>query len=128
MLSHPQEELERVCQFIGYDQKPQWNFKLEAQNVSSERIRKSAWRDFLVETPGLRELRQLLIPKSVRTWVRSFWTMNKKPELTSNNYEKLRFIFDQDLAILGSQLGIELSCDNFKLKIKNQGLNWVKKT
>lgn len=128
MLSHPQEELERVCQFIGYDQKPQWNFKLEAQNVSSERIRKSAWRDFLVETPGLRELRQLLIPKSVRTWVRSWWAMNKKPELTSNNYEKLRFIFDQDLAILGSQLGIELSCDNFKLKIKNQGLNWVKKT
>ncbi|VXD21638.1 putative sulfotransferase [Planktothrix serta PCC 8927] len=125
MLSHPQDELERVCQFIGYPEKPIWNFELEAQNVSRERMIKSAWRDFLVETPGLRELRRLFVPKSFRTWVRTWWAMKQKPELTSESYEKLRLIFDQDLAILGSKLGIELSCDNFKPKVKDQAFNWV---
>ncbi|MBD2485205.1 sulfotransferase [Planktothrix sp. FACHB-1365] len=125
MLSYPQAELERVCEFIGYPQKPIWNFELEAQNVSTERMRKSAWRDFLVETPGLRELRRLLVPKSFRTWVRSWWAMKQKPELTPENHENLRLIFNSDLAVLGSKLGIELSCDNFKSVVKNQAFNWV---
>jgi hypothetical protein len=51
--------------------------------------------------------------------------MKKKPEITLDNYKKLQLIFDQDLAILGSKLGIELSCDNFKFQIKTQEFNWV---
>lgn len=47
-IAHPQEELERICQFIGYKGKPVWNDELNAQNVSKERMRKSGWRDFLV--------------------------------------------------------------------------------
>ncbi|MGL5134811.1 MAG: sulfotransferase family protein [Planktothrix sp.] len=125
MLAHPQEELERVCQFIGYTKKPIWNFELEAQNVSQERIRKSVWRDILVETPGLRELRRLLVPKSFRTKIRSWWAMKQKPELTPENYDKLQLIFDQDLTVLGTQLGVEISCNNFKSRVKNQAFNWV---
>jgi len=125
MLAHPQEELERVCQFIGYAKKPIWNFELEAQNVSQERIRKSVWRDILVETPGLRELRRLFIPKSFRTWVKSWWEIKQKPELTPENIEKLRLIFDRDLTVLGTKLGIELCCKNFKSMVKNQVFNWV---
>ncbi len=106
-----QEELERVCQFIGYAKKPIWNFELEAQNVSQERIRKSVWRDILVETPGLRELRRLFIPKSFRTWVKSWWEIKQKPELTPENIE--------------TKLGIELCCKNFKSMVKNQAFNWV---
>lgn len=125
MLSYPQAELERVCEFLGYPEKPIWNFELEAQNVSTERLRKSAWRDFLVETPGLRELRRLLVPKSFRAWVKSWWVMKQKPELTPENYENLQLIFNSDLAQLGEKLGIELSCNNFKSQVKDQAFNWV---
>ena len=88
----------------------------------------SGWRDAIVEAPGLKELRRLLIPKSFRTWVRSLWTIKKKPELTPENIEKLKGIFDQDLAVLGSWLGVELTCDNFKETVKNQSLDWVNTT
>jgi len=117
LLQSPQQELERVCQFLGYPQQPEWHFIVGAQNASNERLITSQWRDLLVETPGLRELRQWLIPKSVRNWVRSFWTMKQRPELTPENIQALQEIFNQDLAILGSWLGIEsLCCENFKEK------------
>ncbi len=125
MVAHPQEELERVCRFIGYKGKPVWNHELKAQNVSTERMRQSWWRDFLVEAPGLKQLRRWFIPKSFRTWVRSLWTMKKKPELDPQQIEKLRSIFDEDLAVLGSWLGISLSCENFKSVVKNDPRDWV---
>ncbi|MEL7034522.1 MAG: sulfotransferase [Cyanobacteria bacterium J06592_8] len=125
MLTKPQAEIERVCEFIGYSGQPRWDFELGAQNVSQERMLKSAWRDLLTETPGLRELRRLLIPKSFRTWVRSLWTMKKKPQLTPENIRYLQGIFDEDLAKLGSWLGIDLTCENFKAVVKEKEINWV---
>jgi hypothetical protein len=114
LLSNPQFELEKICQFIGYKSQPKWYFDLEAQNVYQERMIKSFWRDLLVEAPLLKQLRRLLIPKSFRNWVRSLWTMKKKPELTPENIEYLTKIFNEDLAKLGSWLDIDLNCDNFK--------------
>ncbi|MDJ0508439.1 MAG: sulfotransferase [Crocosphaera sp.] len=128
MLSSPQIELEKICRFIGYTKQPQWDEELNASNVSSERMIKSAWRDIIVEAPGLKQLRRLLIPKSFRTWVRSLWTIKKKPELSTENIEKLTTIFDQDLAILGSWLGVELTCNNFQETVQNSSLNWVNTT
>jgi len=75
---------------------------------------KSFWRDLLVEAPLLKQLRRWFIPKSFRNWLRSLWTMEKKPELTPDNIQYLTNIFDQDLAKLGSWLDIDLNCDNFK--------------
>ena len=57
LLKYPQTELERICQFIGYPHQPQWQ-EIKAVNVSRERMRKSAWRDFLVEAPGLKQIRK----------------------------------------------------------------------
>lgn len=125
MIAHPQQELERVCRFIGYEGKPVWDDELNAQNVSTERMRQSGWRDFLVEAPGLKQLRRWFIPKSFRTWVRSLWMMKKKPELEPQQIEKLRAIFDEDLATLGSWLGISLSCENFKAVVKHEPRDWV---
>ena len=125
MLTSPQEELERVCEFIGYSGQPQWDFELDAKNVSTQRLRKSAWRDLLTETPGLRELRRWFIPKSFRNWVKDFWTMKQKPKLAPENIEKLEAIFDQDLAILGSWLELDLNCKNFKTVVKETEKNWV---
>lgn len=124
LLSHKQEELERVCQFIGYQEKPTWQLATDAQNVSTERMRKNALRDFLVEFPVLKEMRQQLIPKSWRNWIRSLWQMKQKPELQLQQLEKLQVIFDKDLSILGSWFNIKLSCENFKSIIKTQSFDW----
>lgn len=119
LLAQPQLQLEQVCQFLGYLGQPTWQVEVGAQNASNERLITSKWRDALVETPGLRELRQWLIPKSFRTWVRGLWTMQERPELTAENIKYLQEVFDEDLAILGSWLGIEsLCCENFKEKAK----------
>ena len=125
LLSNKQEELERISHFIGYQQHPIWYLESDAQNISTERMRKNAVRDFLVEAPVLKEIRQQLIPKSWRTWVRSLWQMKEKPKLEPQTIADLTAIFDQDLAIIASWLSIELSCNNFKSNIINQSYNWT---
>jgi hypothetical protein len=125
VIRFPQQELERICQFIGYAGQPVWDNQLNAQNISVERMRKSTWRDFLVEAPLLSDLRKQFVPKSFRNWVKSLWTMKKKPELQPEQIERLKAIFDEDLTVLGSWLGLELSCDNFKAVAQASSPNWA---
>lgn len=125
MFSHPQAELERICKFIGYPEPPTWYTDLNAQNVSSERLIKSAWRDALVEAPGLKQIRRWFVPKQVRTWVRELWTMKKRPELTSDHIIHLQTVFNEDLATLGAWLCTDLSCESFKERVTQQSLDWV---
>ena len=112
--TEPEAELERVCRFIGYSQTPTWVNDQERHNVSSERLRKSAWRDFIVEVPVLSTIRRMVVPKGVRNWVKSWWTMKEKPQLNPDKVEYLQGVFDEDLAILGTWLGVDLSCETFK--------------
>lgn len=114
---HPQRELERVCQFIGYPGTPQWQTFTGHQHASAERMRDSAWRDALVEQPLLRTLRRNLVPKGVRNWVRGFWQMNQRPQLTANSQQYLEQLFDEDLQILGQWLDLELTCSTFKAAV-----------
>ncbi|NBD15139.1 MAG: sulfotransferase [Cyanobacteria bacterium] len=127
LLTHKQEELERICRFIGYKGQPIWNRELDAQNVSNERMRKSWWRDFLVEVPGLREIRRTFIPKSWRNSIRRLWMIKKKPELELKQIEYLQEVFDRDLSILSSWLGTSLCCENFKAKTQSQSLDWLER-
>ncbi|MEM9400628.1 MAG: sulfotransferase [Verrucomicrobiota bacterium] len=115
LTRNPQPELERICSFLRYANKPVWHHDLNAQNVSSERMRESEWREFLVNAPVLSHIRKTLIPKSFRTRVRRLWTLSERPQLSAENLEYLEKIFDQDLAILKSWLDCEtLTCKNFK--------------
>ena len=127
LLNHKQEELERICQFINYRKKPVWVEENDVQNASLERVRDSKLRDLIVETPGLREIRQNFIPKSWRNWVRSLWQMKEKPQIELQQLKYLRSVFDEDLSVIGSWLGVELTCENFKSTIKNQSLDWRNK-
>lgn len=124
MLSAPQSELERICRFLGYQAHPVWDFDLEAQNVSTERIRKCRWRDAIAEAPGLRTIRRKFVPKGMRTWVRSFWSMKERPTLGTTQTKELKSIFDEDLRTMGSWLGLELTCDNFKSVVRQQIPVW----
>jgi hypothetical protein len=124
LCQNPQTELERICDFIGYSGKAKWDEELGTRNRSTERMRKSAWRELVVEAPILKEVRQQLIPKEFRNWVRSWWTMKKKPELTPENYQYLQKIFDEDLAVLGSWIGIKINCDNFKAMVQSNSFQF----
>ena len=114
LLDRKQEELQRICRFIGYQQKPVWIEENDVQNASSQRLKNSKIRDLIVEAPGLKEIRQNFIPKSWRTWVRSWWQMKERPQIEPQNLKYLQSIFDKDLAVVGSWFNIDLSCDNFK--------------
>lgn len=114
LRTHPQRELERVCNFLGYSGDPVWQEDLGEQHLSAARMRRSAWRDALVEQPVLQAMRRTLVPKSFRTWVRGFWQMKERPQLSPERTAELEQIFDADLAILGQWLGVELNCKNFK--------------
>ena len=125
LLNYKQEELERICNFINYPQKPTWIEEDDVQNASSQRLKNNKLRDILVETPGLKQIRQNFIPKSWRTWVRSLWQMTKRPEIEPQNLELLQSIFDEDLAVVGSWFGVELTCENFKSKVKDRSIDWT---
>lgn len=125
LRTHSQEELERVCKFIGYGGDPKWKSDMGAKNVSGDRMRKSKLRDMLVYAPGISQVRQM-VPQGVRDRIKKLWTMNKRPELTEGQRRRLEAVFNPDLAKLGGWLGVpELTCANFKEVTKDRALDWV---
>lgn len=124
LRAHPQEELERVCRFIGYPGTPTWR-EIEAQNVSAERMRANRWRDALVHMPGLAYIRKRFVPQSVRDRIKSLWMMKKRPELSEFERARLEREFDTDLARLGQWLGVDLRCENFKEVTRDRVLAWT---
>lgn len=125
---HPQRELERVCRFLGYTGTPRWQESSGEQHLSSERLVASPWREALVHQPMLSFLRRSLVPKSFRTWVRGFWAIKERPQLCPEREAYLEQIFDEDLAVLGQWLGVELTCKNFKQVVETgpeRFVNWT---
>ena len=110
----PQATLERVCRFLGYEGAPCWQNEVAEENRSSDRLRRSPWRDAVINLPGLKQARRAFIPKATREWVKSFWTMNERPVLSTDSLARLTAQFDEDLGRLGDWLGLELRCDTFK--------------
>jgi len=113
-VQHGQEELERICRFLGYEGVPRWIDQAEATNVSRERMTPCGWRDALVGNAVLRALRRTLVPKSFRDWIRSLWYIKERPELSEQTRTYVEELFDADLARLGNWLDLELTCRNFR--------------
>ncbi|MCP4093839.1 MAG: sulfotransferase domain-containing protein [Planctomycetes bacterium] len=111
---HPQRTLERVCEFLGYEGKPQWIAEKAEQNVSSLRMRKSAQRERLFSIRWLQWLRRTFLPESVRNRMKSPWMMTERPELSAESRAMVEGEFDRDLAQLGEWFGLELTCANWK--------------
>jgi hypothetical protein len=76
-------------------------------------MRTSALRDLLVETPALSQLGRKLVPSFVRERLKRRWRIGERPRLSPEGRMRLIRIFDEDLAILGSWLGVGLDCENF---------------
>ena len=89
------------------------------------RLRRSAWRDTIVDAPGLKTIRQRLIPKSWRNRVRRLWQIKERPQLSPAALARVQTVFDQDLSRLGRWLGIELSCERFRTAAQAGPLIWM---
>lgn len=124
LRADPQGELEKVCRFIGYGGKVEWDEHLSRRNVSAERVRKFPLYDLLIEHPVAARLRQGLVPKAVRTKIRRFFSMGERPALTATSKKKLEKLFDEDLTILGDWLGTSLNCRNFSAITSAKSLEW----
>ena len=119
-----QEELERVCRFVGSQRQPRWAEDLKASNVSSQRMRASYLRDTIVNAPVLRTIRKRLVPKAWRDRVKRLWQIRQRPQLSSTLVQRLEEVFDADLARLGRWLNIELSCRTFHELAKSTVPTW----
>ncbi len=124
LLAAPQEELERVCNFIGYKGQVKWDNALAPRNASAERIRKFPLYDLVVEHPLALTLRRSFVPKALRTKVRQFLSMKTRPTLTSETRRKLVRRFEDDLEMLGDWLGVRIDLENFHSVTAAKPLEW----
>jgi hypothetical protein len=124
LKSDPQGELERICRFIGYPGKAQWDADLSRHNVSAERVRKFPLYHLLVEHSVAETLRRRLVPKAIRTMVRQFLSIGERPALSEATRKNLEKLFDEDLAILSGWFGTDLRCHNFSAVTSAKSLEW----
>ena len=110
----PQHELERIAAFIGYRGRVLWQTDADAQNVSSERLRQCWWRDLLTDAPGLRQIRQHLVPQWVRDRIKALWQMKQRPDLSPQTVADLKAQLDEDLHLLTPWLGKRITCDTYR--------------
>jgi hypothetical protein len=117
LMNEPQVEFERICNHIGYDTTPSWNTDREAQNVSSNRHRWPPALRAALDVPGIRWLRRALLSDSMRTRMKSRWSMKDRPRLSQESLTYLHDQLDPDVKSLGNLLGRKLSCRDFKSAI-----------
>lgn len=122
MISKAQTEIERICHFIGYADQPTY-YTTEAENVSSQRMRKNTFRDALAWNPVMNRVRPF-IPQSFRERVKSFWRMTERPVIGIEKRALLTDIFDHDLSKLSDMLNIDLSCSTFKEQVLSHLPAW----
>ncbi|GAB6139450.1 sulfotransferase [Methylosoma difficile] len=111
--AQPQQQLEKIAEFIGYTQPVVWQKDLAAQNVSNERIRRFPGYQWLVESPFMTQLRRHLIPQALRDRVKKQLTLQERPELDAAHVQQLTALFNEDLQQLGDWLDVDLNCANF---------------
>jgi len=114
LISQPQNALSDVGAFIGLDSQLKWGESHGHENISSQRLRESRWRDAIVYNKAATWLRHNLIPRTVRNTVKSYWQVQSRPELSATTYRNLVKVFDDDLREFGALIGCKrLNCANF---------------
>lgn len=128
LKQYPHEELQRIARFIGLPEGQcgslSWRSQIAPSNVSSQRIRKFPLYNLLVESAAMRSIRRKLLPRGLRNRVKRRFTMTERPILSRDSWNHLVGIFDQDLKKLGSLLGVELNCANYRERVVGEPLEW----
>ncbi len=110
----PQRELARICRFLGHDGPVVWRDDLDRRNASSRRLRETSWRSALERYPAARRALRSVVPAPLRRQLNRPWQITRRPQLQAGPRRALEAIFDADLRVLGSWLGLELSCARFQ--------------
>ena len=100
MKANPGGELARVAAHIGYTGTVDWTEARETENVSSARSRKLPMHRLLVDNPVATTLRRRLVPKQIRTWVRTQRQYKGRPEIPEDRVPELQARFLEDREIL----------------------------
>ncbi len=126
LVTHSQAELERIGRFLGHEGRLKWDEDLGPQNQGSERLRPSPVREVLVQAPVLTTIRQRVVPRRLSESLKGFWRARvEPPRLTPVLEERLREVFDADLAQLGSWLGVPLDCESFHDLTADRAHEWA---
>lgn len=126
MRAHPDEVLAEVCAFIGdpSETPARWDTSIGAQNVSTERMRKSAARDAVLGLPLISSLKRAA-PAWVKNGVKRLWQKRKRPVLPLAVAAEVRARVDKDLAQIGQWIGADLSCDTWRAHVKDRPMEWA---
>lgn len=124
LMAGPQEELERIARFIGYEHEVKW-IEGDAKNVSSQRQRRSPMLNAVLNLRLTQTLRRTLMPESLRAKIRSRWTMKERPALSQESIAWIHEQLDPDMTALGSMLGVALSCAGFKDCVRSGPMDWT---
>lgn len=114
MTARPQEEFERISRHIGCTDEVRWVEDVDAKNVSANRIRRSPWRDAVLDIGVVKKLRRSLLPESVRDRIKSRWKMQERPVLSPERRAWVVERLAADVGSLGAMLGMELTCETFR--------------
>lgn len=96
----PDAELAQIAKFLDLPEGAAWQHDMSAQNVSAERARRFPMQGLLIDNPVARVLRQRLVPKTFRTYIRNKLTMKDRPTLPPALIAELQEIFREDRALL----------------------------
>ena len=108
------QTLEKIGIFLGLKQPLCWVESQDRDNVSSQRIRRFPGYELLVNAKPMAWVRQNLVPQWVRDRIKKKLSLQQRPEISPDQYQRLVDIFDRDLKILNNCLGIEITCASFK--------------
>ena len=108
--------LERIGEFLGLRKTFHWVDSLDRDNVSSQRLRRFPGYEILVNSKPMSWIRRNLVPQSVRDRIKKKLSMQQRPEISPDQYQRLMDIFDRDLKMLSNYLGVEITCASFEAK------------
>ena len=100
LKTDPQGELDRIAAHLGVPEPLVWDAEKKAQNVSAERIRPLPFHRILVRNPVANVIRRTLVPKSIRTWIKTARQRDDRPDLPQGLREELAAGFCSDCAEL----------------------------
>jgi len=92
----PEETLQRICRFIGFDGVPEWIQEQALTNVSSERIRRFPLHSLLIENPVAETFRRTLVPQALRDRIKRSRQMRKRPVPSAENMARMHETFSAD--------------------------------
>lgn len=126
LVEHPDAELARIGRFLGLPRPARWDPTVGVRNAGADRLRPSPLRHALATAPLLTPVRQRLIPSALYSPLKALWRDRiENPPLGPELAARLRRLFDEDLARLGSWLGVRLDCDNFRQATRDRPFDWV---